>query len=101
RHTRSYGDWSSDVCSSDLSLEAGRGPGEVQGQVRKALQVGKPAHIAGRRGGHHDGVALRHNSQRRGIVDGSSVRVMLLGLELLRSEERRVGKEGRGRWWRE
>src|SRR5207248_6783365 len=23
RHTRSYGDWSSDVCSSDLFLEAG------------------------------------------------------------------------------
>src|SRR5207248_7794791 len=24
RHTRSYGDWSSDVCSSDLSTSAGR-----------------------------------------------------------------------------
>src|SRR6266516_5216664 len=26
RHTRSYGDWSSDVCSSDLRLEGALGP---------------------------------------------------------------------------
>src|SRR5438094_8020423 len=29
RHTRSYGDWSSDVCSSDLAEEAARLPVEL------------------------------------------------------------------------
>src|SRR6266705_879224 len=32
RHTRSYGDWSSDVCSSDLSEASQQaGPGDMQG----------------------------------------------------------------------
>src|SRR5437867_4990193 len=57
RHTRSYGDWSSDVCSSDL-------------------------------------IAIRDSSGELHLVRGEtgwSVRE--------RSEERRVGKEGRsGRW---
>src|SRR5207248_8386150 len=42
RHTRSYGDWSSDVCSSDLEGYAG-GAGEGHGRAQ----------------GHAAGVALR------------------------------------------
>src|SRR5688500_19957170 len=63
RHTRLQGDWSSDVCSSDLS-------------------------------------------QRRSQVDDVDLRVATeceqqLIQPRVRSEERRVGKECRCRWWRE
>src|SRR6266850_6432046 len=59
RHTRLQGDWSSDVCSSDLSPS------------RRACRDCRPS---------------------PGRNDAGSA----LGL---RSEERRVGKECRSRWW--
>src|SRR5207248_8201444 len=84
RHTRSYGDWSSDVCSSDL-------PGIRD--IRQAMRDGFST--SGSLGLGLPGV--------RRLMDefeissepsqGTIVRVK-------RSEERRVGKEGRGRWWR-
>src|SRR5207248_8334392 len=69
RHTRSYGDWSSDVCSSDL----------------------KPW-------------TAHHRFLVPDATKWSMHRVVLLGRDLacsdhLRSEERRVGKECRSRWW--
>src|SRR5207248_8517079 len=75
RHTRSYGDWSSDVCSSDLPY-AGRKKHKRHPHYPRA--VGVP----GRQAGH----------QRRGIGSLSG---------RTRSEERRVGKECRSRWGRE
>src|SRR5437879_6658019 len=66
RHTRYIGDWSSDVCSSDL-LQRG------DPRVSLLLQCG------GRPG-------------RRGLLGSGSIED--------RSEERRVGKECRSRWWR-
>src|SRR6266542_5438892 len=61
RHTRCYRDWSSDVCSSDLTvLEACK-------RLRRAGEQKVPVR--------------------------SRVRVTV------RSEERRVGKECRSRWW--
>src|SRR6266487_6910248 len=63
RHTRWTGDWSSDVCSSDLGRL-----GESPGPPRSRL-AGAP-------------LAVPHES-------------------LSRSEERRVGKECRFRWWPE
>src|SRR5688500_20394248 len=63
RHTRLQGDWSSDVCSSDL-----------------------------RSCGCRSTPARRPPERDRDQVLG-------LGLLLGRSEERRVGKECRGRWW--
>src|SRR5688500_20353292 len=71
RHTRLQGDWSSDVCSSDLARAAA--PLRVarrEGPVRPALP---------------EELALRHR--------GDSA--------LGRSEERRVGKESRDRWTQE
>src|SRR2546428_9949031 len=72
RHTRSDRDWSSDVCSSDLTV-TGRAyegqPVTVVERIRRAGGAGAAA----------------------GLVVG-----LALGL-LLRSEERRVGKEGRSR----
>src|SRR5207248_4800453 len=64
RHTRSYGDWSSDVCSSDLDSCAGSQtlPGTVHCRE------------------------LRRPQPQPG------------GKRIIRSEERRVGKECRSRW---
>src|SRR5207248_7663594 len=65
RHTRSYGDWSSDVCSSDLFYLAVTREGEL---------------------GAGDAVApiARHE-------------LAISVAEIVRSEERRVGKECRSR----
>src|SRR5205807_4045826 len=61
RHTRLQGDWSSDVCSSDLL-----------GWAEESLSVESPG--------------------------GPALAVQRLARK--RSEERRVGKECRSRWWR-
>src|SRR5207249_8625684 len=78
RHTRSKRDWSSDVCSSDLHAGVGNEePGlgdhaiavEQEIEVERARRIGKFARAA---------------------------EATFLGE---RSEERRVGKECRARWW--
>src|SRR5690606_39869618 len=82
RHTRFSRDWSSDVCSSDLDRprrHRRQGPGGGDRVLRQRLRCGGGA-PRGRRerrrgGGPHQGGRLLH-----------------------RSEERRVGKEGRCRW---
>src|SRR5438094_8611904 len=70
RHTRSYGDWSSDVCSSDL------------GGRQRAVVLPAP-----------DGF----NPIRDTIAMPLLLLMGIVGL-ILRSEERRVGKECRTRW---
>src|SRR5207248_7413073 len=77
RHTRSYGDWSSDVCSSDLMEGVPRRSGEARAEPRELLRIGEgrlPFALVGRHDAGH------------------------LGLQ--RSEERRVGKECRSGWVR-
>src|SRR5690606_39798742 len=69
RHTRFSRDWSSDVCSSDLSAN-----------TTPATEPLPPR---------------RKGLSRRRSVRGSPLRSEGPG----RSEERRVGKEGRYRWW--
>src|SRR5256885_7992066 len=76
RHTRLQGDWSSDVCSSDLMMSAG--PGTVE---RLRLTVPGPADI----------IAPMTTSAWDVVVVGG-------GNAAMRSEERRVGKECRSRW---
>src|SRR5207248_4648849 len=76
RHTSSYGDWSSDVCSSDLSR-------------RSAAQVG--------------GVVDRLEARCIGCPVMTEIGVLRAGRDYEvvigdRSEERRVGKEGRCVW---
>src|SRR5256885_5787273 len=81
RHTRLQGDWSSDVCSSDLTrLSGGNGP--EQYVTVAAYVFGKRLH------GHVNpgGKSVEQNPCRIGIV------------QRRRSEERRVGKECRSRW---
>src|SRR5207249_9655371 len=76
RHTRSKRDWSSDVCSSDLQ--------QHQQDVDQWRDVDVGAEPLAAAGGPH-----RH---------GSALSLLLRERLLLRSEERRVGKECRSRW---
>src|SRR5437764_14147303 len=81
RHTRYIGDWSSDVCSSDLRAGCRR-------QVEKDLAMSGPirpwiVEVCER------GLRCREASQKPVPIDGA----LLDG----RSEERRVGKECRSR----
>src|SRR5207245_4465768 len=72
RHTRCYRDWSSDVCSSDLGSQEGDLRLVVVAQVLAAVVV--PVANAGRGPRAESAAVVAH-----------------------RSEERRVGKEGRSR----
>src|SRR5437762_8509818 len=86
RHTRYIGDWSSDVCSSDLSLRVCSWWNLSSGNGIIPLG-GTPAHPE---------VGRRHAESRlpKGQVSTSGERSSCFGC---RSEERRVGKEGRSR----
>src|SRR5687768_18530652 len=71
RHTRCSRDWSSDVCSSDLGGEP-----DQRAYDHRPEQIGEAS---------HDDQEAEHEQERR--------------VAELRSEERRVGKECRSRWW--
>src|SRR5699024_11382297 len=82
RHTRSKRDWSSDVCSSDLpqSPEQSELPAALGHQNRKGVDdQERPDHQCDRGENQQNGTEYVDN-----LADG-------------RSEERRVGKEGRAR----
>src|SRR3712207_7352378 len=72
RHTRYWRDWSSDVCSSDLTPSSLYGLGRYEQRAVKLAQS----------------TATRIASRSAPYVS----------LPLTRSEERRVGKECRSRW---
>src|SRR5690348_17402476 len=80
RHTRWTGDWSSDVCSSDLAASPTR-LANVQALRGVAALLVLGMHAVGRqvRSFGAEGVAMREAAR-------------------VRSEERRVGKECRSRW---
>src|SRR5207248_4507633 len=97
--TRSYGDWSSDVCSSDLESET----------TRRLTRLGARLHL-----GAHDAANLSADTDV--LVISSAVtyanpevsrarelkipvipRAEMLAELMRRSEERRVGKEARAR----
>src|SRR5437763_7646134 len=83
RHTRYIGDWSSDVCSSDLDpaavarLQIGFHAGTFSNAPRNAAQQSATAVLA---------VSRTPPNSRKPCT-----------MSLYRSEERRVGKEGRSR----
>src|SRR5256885_11639088 len=84
RHTRLQGDWSSDVCSSDLTLEF-KGSNERPEIICRFNAIVTcnsrlTVHLEG------DAAAWR---RRLGIIEYRKAK---------RSEERRVGKECRSRW---
>src|SRR5207248_8633991 len=94
---RSYGDWSSDVCSSDLGADAFDLHGRLFGVGLHGLQIDEAgafveAELAD--------VALRLHVRLRGqfharlLAGVLPLRFQVGGHVPLRSEERRVGKEG-------
>src|SRR5688500_20298654 len=77
RHTRLQGDWSSDVCSSDLEWGAA---------ADLAVSAYSYSAAAGSR------PAAEASAYAQGVADRACGACR-------RSEERRVGKECRVRWW--
>src|SRR5207248_7837556 len=90
RHTRSYGDWSSDVCSSDLDVTA-------------ALANGAAERHASLYASGLDAIATYLQSSsfdaQRPWRETTAHKRRKLEVALARSEERRVGKECRTRTW--
>src|SRR5690606_40819834 len=91
RHTRFSRDWSSDVCSSDLVADA-----EVDGGglVEAALGEEDPAGLGLRGGGELLRVPL--GGDLVGLDQADALAALVGGVVpalLVRSEERRVGKE--------
>src|SRR5205807_4284264 len=95
-HTRLQGDWSSDVCSSDLLAGAGARPAGAAHAERLSEPVAEPLPAAsgvGERAGA-GGFSARHLDAPSGGGAGTDSRGSLFGADG-RSEERRVGKEWR------
>src|SRR3546814_17871713 len=84
-------DWSSDVCSSDLSFAAAGAATAVQAQSFENLYVMAPANPGG--GWDQTARSIQESMQASGVAGSVQVE---------RSEERRVGKERvstcRSRW---
>src|SRR5256885_12694446 len=84
RHTRLQGDWSSDVCSSDLASNCPDG------------------RTAGGATAHHGCGALAFSFAGHSGAGGLNLMILSVDLDAgelkCRSEERRVGKECRSRW---
>src|SRR5256885_8616866 len=83
RHTRLQGDWSSDVCSSDLDDDGLRA--HIAECVRAACD-------------DVDDAVLNKMTERTSMVAGDYSDPSVFTRLAQRSEERRVGKEGRSRW---
>src|SRR5256885_5618097 len=87
RHTRLQGDWSSDVCSSDLDSMlrdiSNRSEGVLTVSIEAGPNAGRKSPVVW--------IAQRHQSEWRRIKG-------TVGADQYRSEERRVGKECRSRW---
>src|SRR5690606_39500872 len=86
RHTRFSRDWSSDVCSSDLVF---------------ATAKHFPGHGDTDKDSHHTLPTINRSLERMNEIELYPYkRLFKEGLASVRSEERRVGKECRSRWWR-
>src|SRR5207248_7566964 len=97
RHTRSYGDWSSDVCSSDLCAPVAR----AAGCELKCITFADLVVVTAKR----EGVSLLIRGLRSGADFEYEMEMAGMNATMapdvqtvfVRSEERRVGKEWRTR----
>src|SRR5207248_8499673 len=90
RHTRSYGDWSSDVCSSDLPIHD---QGIIKGRFTE--QEVKDKSMILRSGALPAGIKYLEERTVGPSLGTDSIRagVRAAVYGMTRSEERRVGKE--------
>src|SRR5205807_7344878 len=98
RHTRLQGDWSSDVCSSDLvELQSGIDLPPSNAEIAELLsrEVNEASYILQRAYRRAARSALLWEVEARDLV---AQKRSLTELAHIRSEERRVGEEGRGGW---
>src|SRR5690606_39894894 len=86
RHTRFSRDWSSDVCSSDLHLAIGLKESVYTGGIQRERLTMVAVPVSRQK------MIVKHVGHHRRIVP------QFRPESLLRSEERRVGKECRSRW---
>src|SRR5262249_56098656 len=91
RHTRLVSDWSSDVCSSDLYIMSGASNDSIEAAAKVAPKNTWYQLYAA------TDPKIREDMIRR-IAD-AGLDALVLTVDV-RSEERRVGKEGRCRWRR-
>src|SRR5256885_7405421 len=85
RHTRLQGDWSSDVCSSDLEMFERLG---IDAKPAEPLVLSREL----------EREALARVNARFPDARSAIERLRAKGHHVYRSEERRVGKECRSRW---
>src|SRR5207249_5967536 len=96
-HTRSKRDWSSDVCSSDLKHPQEEQAGDVEGEGRQGRESGIAQDA--RLEQEPSAAGIRETAQRQAADQGPHEgrrRDGAVGEGIPRSEERRVGKGGRG-----
>src|SRR5699024_11746062 len=91
RHTRSKRDWSSDVCSSDLITEAI----PIAATSLLPLILMPLGHVLS-----PEEVSAQYGNDIIFLFLGGFILAIAMERWNLRSEERRVGKECRCRWWR-
>src|SRR5207248_5723289 len=95
RHTRSYGDWSSDVCSSDLGIDVSAVLKPVSKDAASVRSVAPFAPMLSREASTAEVVGSAGDSKRSLIL--LLILIPGTGQDFARSEERRVGKECRSR----
>src|SRR5207248_5726629 len=94
RHTRSYGDWSSDVCSSDLLLRARKRPPPKDERDFFYL-----CEECGQAVDKRSVAQIFHHEEQSHVPLTEAELTQLMLVEMARSEERRIGKECRDGGW--
>src|SRR5256885_8428877 len=94
RHTRLQGDWSSDVCSSDLQ---GSRPGGRMSDPQRMMTIMTNTAVLDRTDAFNAERLQTIQALRDGQADAVR-RAEAYNAKIDRSEERRVGKECRSRW---
>src|SRR5690242_20816389 len=98
RHTRLTCDWSSDVCSSDLDRHFSHRLVREFLEVRIGIEPAAAA-LAATNATDEDKELLKQKLERMRDANEGHFDPVSADIEFHRSEERRVGKECRSRWW--